>query len=140
MTVNLKFGRKSDECTSSAAFSQSATGSYKTININHDKRSWLESRKRTCVGYIARTGCRGYCFREHLPIPKLKIDSAIKSYPLNQNMDGKKWSIPCWDKSRVLPEIDIELDKKLRDNRNHSITETIDNILVNEIIFFSSQA
>ena len=32
-TLTVKFGRNSDECTSSAAFSQSATGSYKTIII-----------------------------------------------------------------------------------------------------------
>ena len=61
-TLTVKFGRNSDECTSSAAFSQSATGSYKAIIINRDKRGWLESRKRTCFGYIARTGCERVWF------------------------------------------------------------------------------
>ena len=55
-TLTVKFGKNSDERIILAAFSQSATGSYKAIIIKRDRCSCLESRKRTCFGYIARTG------------------------------------------------------------------------------------
>lgn len=55
--------------------------------------------------------------RGHLPIPNLRVDSAM-SHLSDRNFNSKKRPIPGWNKSRVLPKISIGIDKKLRDNES----------------------
>ena len=69
----------------------------------------------------------------------LKIDSAIKSQSLNENMNHKngqylgRIKVECWQ------EFTLNWTRNFVIIESLTITETINTILVNEIIFFSSR-